>query len=95
MIPRLYRLYDSIGDLLYVGATINFPVRVAYHVCSHHNKFADRVTNITLQAFDTRQEALEAEERAIATEKPKYNVRPTNGSRTRIAKALKVKETEL
>lgn len=68
----LYRMYDSVGALLYVGATTNPESRFRTHAGTQ--PWWDEVTDIKVQRFDTWEELAEAEVSAIETEKPKYNL---------------------
>lgn len=66
----LYRLYDSDGVLLYVGIT-NMPnVRWSAHSLKPWWK---RVARKDVAWFDERQQAAQAEVRAIRAERPLYN----------------------
>jgi predicted GIY-YIG superfamily endonuclease len=67
----LYRLYDGEGVLLYVGIT-NMPnVRFAAHSMKSWWKRVDRKDIVW---FDNRQQAEQAETRAIRDEQPVFNV---------------------
>lgn len=67
----LYRLYDREGALLYVGIT-NMPnVRFASHSMKSWWK---RVTRKDIVWFDNRQQAEQAETKAIHEEQPVFNV---------------------
>lgn len=68
----LYRMFDSNGDLLYVGISCNPPVRIKQH--SRDKDWFPEVRTITLESFHTRDELEQAEKRSIQTEHPKYNV---------------------
>ena len=69
----LYRHYHPNGDLLYVGVSLE-PLRRQ----DRHLKEADwrsMICRILIEPFETREEALAAEELAIRTEFPKFNSR--------------------
>jgi predicted GIY-YIG superfamily endonuclease len=68
----LYRHYDPNGDLLYVGVSNEVMERQRRH--REHSHWAAMVCHITIEPFATREEALNAEQLAIATEYPKHNV---------------------
>jgi predicted DNA-binding transcriptional regulator AlpA len=74
----LYRHFDSSGALLYVGISLNALVRMSRH--SRDSRWFDRVATITVERFPTRQEALLAERKAVATEKPPFNVKLKHGT---------------
>lgn len=67
----LYRIYDGFDRPLYFGETSNLPRRLA----EHWEKAWFRRSEITIKVnmFPNRAEALAAESRAIAAEKPWYN----------------------
>ena len=67
----LYRFYNSNRDLLYVGITKNVETRFSDH---KRSKPWDEIATITLQHFSTRSAASKAEIRAIAAEKPRWNI---------------------
>jgi hypothetical protein len=69
---HLYRHYDPTGDLLYVGISLDNLKRQYEH--SREAAWRSMIFQIIVEPFATREEALEAEEQAIRTEFPKYNV---------------------
>jgi Arm DNA-binding domain len=68
----LYRHYHPSGDLLYVGVSLEVFKRQYAHI--RGAKWQDQIHRIVIEPFATREEALAAEQAAIATEFPKYNV---------------------
>lgn len=68
----LYRMFDSDGDLLYVGATTNLGMRIQHH--AQTQPWWDEASEIKLQRFDTWEELARAEIKAIQEEDPTYNV---------------------
>lgn len=68
----LYRAFDADGDLLYIGATFDAGQRLAAHA-DRSEWFAD-VERITLEHFDTREDAFAAELVAIRDEEPRFNL---------------------
>jgi len=68
----LYRIYDIDGQLLYVGITIDRDRRMWQH--SITQPWWDEVEHIFFDKYDTRREAAKAEEKAIRSERPTYNV---------------------
>lgn len=68
----LYRHFDATGRLLYVGIAMNALARQVQHVNGSH--WADMIATITIERFPTRGAAVDAEERAIAVERPLYNL---------------------
>lgn len=69
----LYRYRDAKGRLLYVGISGKLARRLHQHE-SGTRPWVHEATNITVEHFDTRAEALAAESEAIATEDPVYNI---------------------
>tara|TARA_R100000951_G_scaffold98990_2_gene89164 strand:- start:1287 stop:1805 length:519 start_codon:yes stop_codon:yes gene_type:complete len=86
MKTALYRQYDRDNKLLYVGISLDYARRVKDHY-KGSAWFLD-VTHIDLEWFDTREDALAAEEKAIKNEKPECNKQHNSGS-DEIVKALK------
>jgi hypothetical protein len=71
----LYRLYDKAGELLYIGITSRqWPARAQQHASS--KPWWPQVAAMTFEELPSPEEALVAERRAIATEKPRYNIGP-------------------
>jgi hypothetical protein len=68
---QLYRHFDGNGTLLYVGISSSTIARLSQHQRTAH--WFDQVTNVSVQKFPTRKDALEAEKLAIQTECPLYN----------------------
>lgn len=67
----LYRFFDRSDVLLYVGITADLPTRMKNH--RKGKPWWTHIHNITVEHFDTRQEALDAERKAIREEKPLHN----------------------
>ncbi|MCG5460863.1 GIY-YIG nuclease family protein [Micromonospora sp. MED01] len=70
----LYRFYDRTGRLLYIGITVNPPVRFTRH--SEDKPWWPEVdhTQTTLTWFDSRAEAEAVELPAVRDERPLHNV---------------------
>lgn len=73
----LYRFYDEVGALLYVGISARGPRRWSEH--AKNRPWWHEVRSSTIEHFLTRQDALLAEGVAIRTEKPRYNKQGTSG----------------
>lgn len=67
----LYRFFDRSDVLLYVGITVDLAKRIKNH--RKGKPWWTQIHNITVEHFDTRQEALDAERKAIRDEKPLHN----------------------
>jgi hypothetical protein len=67
---QLYRHFDADDRLLYVGISISAVIRLYEHRSS---SWFYKIAKITIETFDTRQRAVEAERRAIVEERPSYN----------------------
>ena len=72
----LYRFWDD-DNLLYVGISLNVFARITQH--KRDKDWFQEISNITVEHFDTREKALDAEAKAINTENPKYNLAMSNG----------------
>jgi hypothetical protein len=68
----LYRMYDFMDKLLYVGRTVNPISRLRDHRIG--KDWWDDVQTITIERFDSAEELSEAELVAIRTEHPIHNV---------------------
>jgi hypothetical protein len=66
----LYRFYSATGVLLYVGITVNPPLRFADH---RAREWWNQVDTIKLETYRSRAELFDAERRAITTEHPVHN----------------------
>jgi len=69
---KLYRHFDKDGVLLYVGISTNVVLRLSQH--SKYSHWFDEITNVTIETYPSRDDALDAETKAIQTENPKYNI---------------------
>lgn len=67
----LYRHYDAEGVLLYVGIAVSVVGRLAQHAKGSH--WSSRIAQITVEWFDSREQAEDAERAAIVDEAPMYN----------------------
>jgi hypothetical protein len=72
---EVYRFYDADNRLLYVGVTENWPAR--FHEHAKKAAWYKHARRIDLKPFDSREEALAEELRAIHDEDPLWNI---NGS---------------
>jgi hypothetical protein len=75
---ELYRHFDAEGVLLYVGESLSTTARLIGH--RHKSPWFDEITRVEVEHFPTREAAKAAEDRAIAEEHPKYNIKGNNGS---------------
>jgi excinuclease UvrABC nuclease subunit len=70
---KLYRHFDAAGELLYVGISLNAVYRLSQH--KDHSAWFSSISNVTIETFPTRKDALDAETTAIIKEKPKHNIK--------------------
>ena len=84
----LYRHFDADGILLYVGISNNHIRRTFEHDAASPWFWA--VSRIDVTHFETRREALEAEARAIAAERPLNNIQVV--ARLRLSASLEDEE---
>ena len=73
MTTYLYRHFDKEGNLLYVGISLSFTKRLKQH--SDNSHWFDLITNVTIENFQNRSDALEAERVSIQKENPLFNLR--------------------
>lgn len=71
----VYRLYDTLGKLLYVGASHNPDQRRRDH--RKEKPWRRRIASMTIEWYPDRAAAEAAEREVIAREEPEYNVRDT------------------
>ncbi len=71
-INALYRFYDVVGQLLYVGVTADPGTRWKAH--SKDKPWWIDVTRVTVEHHPSREAVLEAERSAIVAEKPLHNI---------------------
>lgn len=67
----LYRHFNKDGVLLYVGITLRVIDRLAQH--SNQSCWYDQIAYIKVEYFETRDEAIKAEQLVIVREKPLFN----------------------
>jgi len=68
----VYRCFDSAGNLLYVGCSLNAYSRVSQHKATA--EWFPRLARFTVDRYKSRHVALVVEARAIRDESPQYNV---------------------
>lgn len=67
----LYRAHDAAGRLLYVGISKQIAKRLKAH--QHSSEWFSACARISMENFDTKRQAEEAERHAILDEKPLHN----------------------
>lgn len=88
----LYRFWND-ENLLYVGISLNVFARITQH--KRDKVWFAEITNITVEHFDTREKALDAEAKAIKTEDPKYNLAMSNGVVVTLDREEEIQRLEL
>lgn len=68
----LYRHFDASNRLLYVGISLSAVSRLKQHTMD--KEWAGDIVTVTVEQYETRQEALDAERSAIIAEKPLWNI---------------------
>lgn len=68
----LYKLYDAVGHLLYVGITDRGPARLVEHY--RHKEWFPLVNRVEFERYPTRDAVLKREEEAIKTLRPLFNI---------------------
>lgn len=72
MNTQLYRHFDEDNKLLYVGISLSTFNRLSQH--KDHSDWFKKIKNVTIEHFQTREEAMAAERNAIKSENPKFNI---------------------
>lgn len=74
--PKIYRLYDATGALLYVGVTWRLDRRMSKHTAKPwwHQVVRREISNTT-----SRDDAARQERQAIEVERPRYNIDGAGG----------------
>jgi predicted DNA-binding transcriptional regulator AlpA len=68
---HLYRHFDIDGRLLYVGISLHAIGRLRSH--RDKSEWFDKIAEVKIEVFGSRDEALQAERIAVSNEKPAYN----------------------
>jgi excinuclease UvrABC nuclease subunit len=89
----LYRHFDKSGNLLYIGISMSVLNRIIQHERSA--KWFSNLGHITIQEFESRALAEQAERIVIKTEKPPYNIVHKDKVKQRISKAVRRREQEM
>lgn len=69
----VYRIFDQVGQVLYIGCSTNVSERLKAHRAT--SWWRESAHSVTTEVFDTPREMRSAEVRAIRSESPVYNVR--------------------
>lgn len=72
MKTSLYRHYNSSDELLYVGISLSALQRLGQH--AEHSAWFGSISRVTIEHYETRQLALDAEREAVIRERPLHNV---------------------
>lgn len=78
---HIYRHYDKDGVLLYVGMSNNALSRLSQH--KQHADWFEQIETVKIQTVNSRSEAFRLERKAIAEEKPKFNISAGNHGSSR------------
>ena len=76
---HLYRHFDSEGQLLYVGVSLNALGRLQEHRQTSH--WSGSITRVDITHWRSRQDSLLAEQMAIKAEKPLFNKQHMRGQK--------------
>lgn len=68
----VYRFYDDSENLLYIGMSKDWPYRLSQHRRSKY--WFNDIARVVVEYHESRELALEAEKRAIQSERPQHNV---------------------
>jgi excinuclease UvrABC nuclease subunit len=72
MKTQLYRHFDAEKKLLYVGISLSTFARLSQH--KDHSPWFEQVMTVEIEHFETREEAMAAERKAIKMENPQFNI---------------------
>jgi predicted GIY-YIG superfamily endonuclease len=72
MTTFLYRLYNTDDELLYIGISKSAIHRLHTHLV--HQPWGAQIVKQTVERFEKRSDAVEAETLAIKSEQPKHNI---------------------
>lgn len=86
----LYRHYGFDGSLLYAGRSNSIARRLSEH---KRSGWARDIARVELEHFDSLEDAIKAENKAINTENPKFNVTQNIEKSTQPIKPKKTNET--
>lgn len=70
----VYRIYDADRRLIYVGCTGNLSQRLAVHRYGYSAWWNSQAVKTVAKVFRTKREALDAEQVAIRSERPRWNI---------------------
>lgn len=85
---KLYRHFDIDGNLLYIGISVSFMVRLSSH--KQHSSWFNSIARTEYTPYPTRKAAALAEKEAIKAEKPLYNIMHNNLSKEIASKILEI-----
>lgn len=88
----LYKFYDKNDVLLYVGETNNVLRRLSEHESRIFHKEFSRLEHDN--GYETKEDVLKAERKAILEESPKYNIKLNSTIRKEAKKSTRRKEIE-
>lgn len=82
--PGVYKMYDTDGNLLYIGKAKNLNARLKQYVDisklePHKQIMRTLVNRVDWEIVPTESDALIREQELIKTQKPKYNIMMTDG----------------
>jgi predicted GIY-YIG superfamily endonuclease len=90
--PHLYRHFGKDGSLLYIGISLSAINRLGQH--KDHSHWFESISRVEIENFETREETIEAEAKAIFAEKPKHNIMRPRHNQLMLEEARKRKAAE-
>lgn len=85
----VYRTFDDLGLLLYVGCSKDVAKRLTQH--RTYARWVPYMKDVTIEEFPSRDDALAAEASAIRSERPFFNAQPEH---TALVQANRVKSMQ-
>jgi len=92
MNTQLYRHFDKENKLLYIGISLSTFARLSQH--KDHSEWFKKINRVSIEHFETREEAMAAERNAIKFENPMFNI-AMKKTMAEIAKEEKEKQAQL
>lgn len=84
---HLYRHFNKDRELLYVGVSLSAVHRLGQH--ADHSHWFKSIARVEIENFETREEVLAAERKAIIEENPKHNLKRPKVEQQRVEEMIR------
>lgn len=88
----VYRYYNDEGVLLYIGESLSYIRRLSEHL--KKASWVESVCSVTLERFDTKKQAQNAEREAIEKENPVFNKQYNQKTKSNSKECFSLKPNE-